>query len=184
MSCVIGEVTESLENENVLWRMWSDWELGEWAELIVIVTPSTSQFILILQAFHHFTYVTAHSPTLSLLYLCHNSFSNPSVASPTSQLILQPFFCFSYVTGFSLMSPGEPPMIPVRLSLSWMPYRHDEGKGKLLKKLHPGIHLHRLGETKENPIRLVDTWDKTRYLPNVSPIHYCGATLLSNNSPK
>ena len=33
-----------------------------------------------------------------------------SVASPTSQLILQPFFCFSYVTGFSLMSPGEPPM--------------------------------------------------------------------------
>ena len=28
--------------------------------------------------------------------------SNPSVASPTSQLILQPFFRLSYVTGFSL----------------------------------------------------------------------------------
>ena len=30
-----------------------------------------------------------------------------------SQLILQPFFCFSYVTGFSLTSPGEPPMLKV-----------------------------------------------------------------------
>ena len=74
------------------------------------VTSPTSQLILILQAFHHFTYVTAHSPTLPSLYLHHNSFSNPSVASPTSQIILQPFFRFSYVTGFSLTSPGEPPM--------------------------------------------------------------------------
>ena len=39
-----------------------------------------------------------------------SSFSNPSVASPTSQLILQPFFRFSYVTSSSLNSPGEPPM--------------------------------------------------------------------------
>ena len=39
-----------------------------------------------------------------------SSFSNPSVASPTSQLILQTFFRFSYVTGSSLTSPGEPPM--------------------------------------------------------------------------
>ena len=36
--------------------------------------------------------------------------NNPSVASPTSQLILQPFR-FSYVTGSSLASPGEPPML-------------------------------------------------------------------------
>ena len=35
-------------------------------------------------------------------YLRHSSFSNPSVASPTSQFILQPFFRFSYVTGSSL----------------------------------------------------------------------------------
>ena len=75
------------------------------------VTSPTSQLILILQAFRHFTYVTAHSPTFPSLYLRHNSFSNPSVASPTSQLILQPFFRFSYVTGFSLTSPGEPPMV-------------------------------------------------------------------------
>ena len=52
----------------------------------------------------------AHSPTFPSLHLRHNSFSNPSIASPTSQLILQPFFCFSYVTGSSLMSSGELPM--------------------------------------------------------------------------
>ena len=71
--------------------------LSNWAELI-------------LQPFLHFIYATAHSPTLPSLYLRHSSFSNPSVASPTSQLILQPFFRFSYVTGSSLTSPGEPPM--------------------------------------------------------------------------
>ena len=65
---------------------------------------------LILQPFRHFTYVTAHSPTLPSLYLYHRSFSNPSVASPTSQLILQSFFRFSYVTFSSLMSPGESPI--------------------------------------------------------------------------
>ena len=51
--------------------------------------------MLILQAFSHFTYVTAHSPTLPSFYLRDSSFSNSSVASPTSQLILQPFFRFS-----------------------------------------------------------------------------------------
>ena len=42
---------------------------------------------LILQPFHHFTYVTDHSPTLPSLYLRHSSFSNPSFASPTSQAL-------------------------------------------------------------------------------------------------
>ena len=82
MSCDVGEVIESLENE-----------LCSFSKLPV--TSPTSQ--LILQPFPRFTYVTAH-------------FSNPSVASPTSQLILQPFFRFSYVTGFSLTSPGELPI--------------------------------------------------------------------------
>ena len=63
------------------------------------------------QPFRHFTYLTAHSPTLPLLHLRHSSFSNPSVTSPTSQLfcsasvalptshlILQSFRCFTYVT--------------------------------------------------------------------------------------
>ena len=58
------------------------------------------------------------------LHLCHNSFSNPSVAlptshslfsnpsiaSPSSQFILQPFVCFSFVASSSLNSPGELPM--------------------------------------------------------------------------
>ena len=66
---------------------------------------------LILQPFRHFTYVKTHYPALPSLYLRHNSFSNPSVASPTSQFILQPFFRFSYVTSTSLNSPGEPPMM-------------------------------------------------------------------------
>ena len=35
------------------------------------------------------------------LYLRHSSFSNPSVALPTSQLILQSFCCFTYITAHS-----------------------------------------------------------------------------------
>ena len=69
---------------------------------------------VILQSFRHFTYVTTHSPALPSLHLYHSSFSNPSIASPTSQLILQPFLslptsqlilqpfhCFTYVTAHS-----------------------------------------------------------------------------------
>ena len=97
MSCDVGEATEGLENE--LWCRWSNGKLGEWA------------LLLLFQAFSHFTYITAHSPMLPSLYLHHSSFSNPSVVSPSSQLILQPFFHFSYVTGFSLTSPGELPMV-------------------------------------------------------------------------
>ena len=63
--------------------------------------------MLILQPFHLFTYVTTHSLPLPSLYLRHSSFSNPSVASTTSQFILQTFFRFSYVTISSVNSPGE-----------------------------------------------------------------------------
>ena len=87
MSCDVVKATEGLENE--LWRRWSGGKVGEWA-------------LLILQTFHHFTYVTAHSPTLPSLHLRHSSFYNPSVASYTSQLNLQPFFRFSYVTDHHL----------------------------------------------------------------------------------
>ena len=106
MNFDVGEATEGLENE--LWRRWNDGRVGEWAELIVIVIAE-----LILQPFHHFTYVTTNSPTLPSLYLRHSSFSNPSVASPTSKFILQPFFRFSYITKSSLNSPGEPPMFVI-----------------------------------------------------------------------
>ena len=45
--------------------------------------------------------------------------SRASIALPTSQLIFEPFFRF-YVTGSSLMSPGEPPM----LGGKWAQYQH------------------------------------------------------------
>ena len=44
----------------------------------------------------------AHSPNFPSLHLRRSSFSNPSVALPMSQLILQPFRCFTYVTAHSL----------------------------------------------------------------------------------
>ena len=59
---------------------------------------------LILQPSRHFTYVTTHSPTLPSFYPRHSSFSTPSVASPTSQFILQPFFCSSF-SNLSVSSP-------------------------------------------------------------------------------
>ena len=72
---------------------------------------------------------SANSPTFPSLHLRHSSFSNLSFALPTSQLILQPFCCFTYVTvhsltllslllvtGSSLTSPGEPPMMRSRSS--------------------------------------------------------------------
>ena len=43
----------------------------------------------------------AHSPTFLSFHLHHSSFSNPSIALPTSQLILQPFRCLTYVTAHS-----------------------------------------------------------------------------------
>ena len=91
MSCGVAKATEGLENE--LWRRWSDGNVGEWAELIVIVIAE-----LILQPFRHFTYVTAHSPAFPSLHLRHSSFPKLSVTSPTSQLIPQPFRHITYVT--------------------------------------------------------------------------------------
>ena len=95
------------------WRKWRACDLS-------VVLP-TSQ--LILQPFRCFTYVTAHSltllslllrhwfftyvtwahsPTFQSLHLRQNSLSNPAVALPTSQHILQPFRCLTYITAHSL----------------------------------------------------------------------------------
>ena len=78
MSCDIGIVMERLENELCYDY---NYELCSFSNLSV--TSPTSQ--LILQPFHCFAYITTHSPTLLLLHLHHNSFSNRSFASPTSQ---------------------------------------------------------------------------------------------------
>ena len=114
MSCDVGEVTDT--NLSVTSLRHNSFSNPPVALL-------TSQ--LILQPFRCFSYVTVHSATLLSLLLCHklftefnsahsptfpslhlrhSSFSNPSVASPTSQFILLPFFRFSYVTSSSLNS--------------------------------------------------------------------------------
>ena len=49
----------------------------------------------------------AHSPTFPSLHLRHNSLSNPSVTSPTSQLTLQPFRHVTYVTTHSPTLPSR-----------------------------------------------------------------------------
>ena len=60
------------------------------------------------QALHlrHLASRYAHSPTFLSLHLRHNSFSNPSVALPMSQLIIQPFCRFTYVTTHSPTLPS------------------------------------------------------------------------------
>ena len=106
----VGEAKEGLEYE--LCRRWSNGRVGEWAVTQVKWRKGWRKSC-------HSIYATAHSPTLPSLYLRHNSFSSLSVASPTSQLILQSFFRFSYVTVSSLTSTGEPPMIPTDITLPW-----------------------------------------------------------------
>ena len=104
MSCDVGELTERLDNEQSS-----------------AVYLKNLKALRILQPFRHFTYITAHSPTFRRftyitansahsptflsLYLHHNSFSNPSVALPTSEIILQPFRCFTYITAHSPTLP-------------------------------------------------------------------------------
>ena len=88
------------------------WELGknELCFTNLSVTSPTSQPLQRCYC-ENSVRMSSVSPTFPSLLLRHNSFSNPSFALPTSQLILQPFFRFSYVTGSSLNSPGEPPML-------------------------------------------------------------------------
>ena len=56
---------------------------------------------------HSYSHSRAHSPNFQLLHLRHSSFwfSTLSVNSPTSQLILQPFPRFTYVTTHSPTLP-------------------------------------------------------------------------------
>ena len=74
------------------WRMSCD--VGELTEMLENEQSSNTH-----------THSRAHSPTFPSLHLRHNSFSNPFVALPTSQLILQPFRCFTYVAAHSPVLP-------------------------------------------------------------------------------
>ena len=80
--CDVGKATDGWEEE-----LCSDGKVGVWALLWLTMS-------------------SAHSPTFPSLHLRHNSFSNPSVALPTSQLILQPFRRFTYVTAHSPTLPS------------------------------------------------------------------------------
>ena len=91
MGCLPGDICEEACDIGAKEGLWN--ELCSFSKLFV--TSPMPQ--LILQLFRRFTYVTVHSPTLSLLHLHHSSFHNPSFASPTSQ-------------ASSLTSPGEPPI--------------------------------------------------------------------------
>ena len=79
------------------WRKWKSCDIGEAKQ------GFDSSFS---NPFCRFTYITTHFPTLLLLYVHHSSFSNPSVTSPMSLLILQPFGHFTYITGHSPTLPS------------------------------------------------------------------------------
>ena len=116
MSCVIGEVTEGLENELcafILQPFCTFTYITAHSPTLLLLylrhsscsNPSFAS--LTLQVLHliHLASCRAHSPTFLSLHLHHNSFSNPSVALPSSQLILQPFHCFTYITVHSPTLP-------------------------------------------------------------------------------
>ena len=84
--------------------------------------------------------ITAYSPTLPLLQLRRSSFSNPSVASPTSQLILQPFRYFTP----SHSSVSNPSVASATSQLILQPFRcftYVTAHSPTLPSLHPKLKL-------------------------------------------
>ena len=117
-ACDIGEAKEGLENE--LWRRssdgkvwewavrrWSNGRVGEWAATQVKrrkgwrmscdVGKTTEELEKELWR----RWNDGNVGTFPSLHLRYSSFPNPSVALLTSQLILQPFRCFTSVTAHS-----------------------------------------------------------------------------------
>ena len=90
-ACDVGEANEGLKNE--LWRRWSNGRAGEWSVTYVKrrkgwrMSCDVGEVTEMLENELCFIYVTAHSPTLLLLHLRHNLFSNPYFVSPTSQAL-------------------------------------------------------------------------------------------------
>ena len=103
MSCDVGKATEGLENE--LWNRWSDGKVGEWAELIKwrICDVGEAKEGLENELWRMWSNGGVGVTERLENRLC--SFSNISVISPTSQLILQPFRRFTYVTAHSPTLP-------------------------------------------------------------------------------
>ena len=163
---------------NELWCRWSEGKVGKWVELI-------------LQPLRHFTYVIAHFPTLPSLHLRHSSFSNSSVALPTSQLILQPFFSSSYITGSSLTSPGGRPCIYPTLNRTFSQnIVADTDKNKALIDCHKCSSSF-LSIVKSHPLQIpVSVLGKVRagsclklFLIDCSYIYICAKCRLRKISP-
>ena len=62
MSCDVGQATEGLENE--LWRWWSDWKIGEWAQL-----KERSMSVYAISFFFTFPVVTTYCNLLRCKFL-------------------------------------------------------------------------------------------------------------------
>ena len=95
-----------------MWRIWNP--VNKFlSQNFLGVACSLSWIVNKADPSRSFSNLSVTSPTSQLIlqpFLRHSSFSNPSVASPTSQFILQPLSLLSYVTSSSLTSPGEPLM--------------------------------------------------------------------------
>ena len=87
-----GIFSDLLRSVQMLKRQWDAESNGKLPHLFILSKTST-----LVPEFAE----SAHSPTFPSLHLRHRSFSNPSVYLPTSQLILQPFRWFIYVTAHS-----------------------------------------------------------------------------------
>ena len=97
MSCDVDKARKGLENE--LRRRWSDWK--DWRMS------------------------WAHSPSFPSFHLRQNLFSNPSQALPKSQLILQRFRCFTYVT---IHSPALLSLLLPHSTFTYVAWRAAHGK--------------------------------------------------------
>ena len=101
-ACDVGEAKKGLENE--LWCRWSNRRVVEWACDVGKVTEGLD--IELRRRWCDRKVGEWAEPTFPSVHLCHSSFSNPSVTSPTSQLILQSFCHFTDIT---VHSPTLPP---------------------------------------------------------------------------
>ena len=80
---------------------------------------------------HSYSHSRAHSPNFPSFHLRHSSFSSPSVALSTSQLILQPFRCFTYDTAHS---PTLLSLLLLHRLFTWRVSHGHSPKGQWLKK--------------------------------------------------
>ena len=72
--------------------------------------------------------VTVRLENEQSLHLRHSSFSNPSVASPTWQLIIQPFRCFTYIAAPILLS-----FLLRHKFFTYVTWRAAHGKSKIMR---------------------------------------------------